>query len=108
VGDNRFMVRGHGSEIKEASHEPDGRASLSPASRVGRFPDASSGLPGRTRPTGFLGRAHGSEIKAASREPALQIQGGPQIEGEPFAARPKFVGDTNGFGNSRLFASVCG
>ncbi|MBM3837410.1 MAG: DUF2271 domain-containing protein [Verrucomicrobia bacterium] len=32
--------------------EPDGRASLSPASRVGRVPVTSSGSPGRTRPAG--------------------------------------------------------
>ncbi|MBM3839060.1 MAG: hypothetical protein FJ398_14050 [Verrucomicrobia bacterium] len=37
-------------------HEPDGRASLSPASRVGRVPSAWSGSPGRTRPTGFMDR----------------------------------------------------
>ncbi|MBM3837928.1 MAG: MFS transporter [Verrucomicrobia bacterium] len=36
-----------------ASREPDGRASLSPASRVGRVPGTSSGSPGRTRPTWF-------------------------------------------------------
>ncbi|MBM3838088.1 MAG: hypothetical protein FJ398_09010 [Verrucomicrobia bacterium] len=39
-----------------ASHESDGRASLSPASRVGRVPVTSSGSPGRTRPTGFMAR----------------------------------------------------
>ncbi|MBM3839879.1 MAG: hypothetical protein FJ398_18280 [Verrucomicrobia bacterium] len=36
--------------------EPDGRASLSPASRVGRVPRTSSGSPGRTRPTELMGR----------------------------------------------------
>ncbi|MBM3836800.1 MAG: hypothetical protein FJ398_02355 [Verrucomicrobia bacterium] len=38
-----------------SSHEPDGRASLSPASRVRRVPVTSSGSPGRTRPTRFMG-----------------------------------------------------
>ncbi|MBM3841518.1 MAG: hypothetical protein FJ398_26960 [Verrucomicrobia bacterium] len=37
------------------SREPDGRASLSPASRVGRVPGTWSGSPGRTRPTKFMG-----------------------------------------------------
>ncbi|MBM3840045.1 MAG: hypothetical protein FJ398_19185 [Verrucomicrobia bacterium] len=37
---------------RSPSSQPDGRASLSPASRVGRVPSAWSGSPGRTRPTG--------------------------------------------------------
>jgi len=49
-------------------HEPDARASLSPASRVGRVPRTSSGSPGRTRPTEFMGRGHGTVAMAASRE----------------------------------------
>ncbi|MBM3837317.1 MAG: hypothetical protein FJ398_05015 [Verrucomicrobia bacterium] len=57
------------SETKGTSHEPDGRASLSPASRVGRVPRTSSGSPGRTRPTGFMGRVHGSETKGTCHEP---------------------------------------
>ncbi|MBM3840723.1 MAG: membrane protein insertion efficiency factor YidD [Verrucomicrobia bacterium] len=32
---------------------PKGRASLSPASRIGRVPNSLSGSPGRTRPTLF-------------------------------------------------------
>jgi len=48
--------------------EPDGRASLSPASGVGRLTSTSSGSPGRTRPTGFMGREHGNLTKEASRE----------------------------------------
>ncbi|MBM3839350.1 MAG: hypothetical protein FJ398_15550, partial [Verrucomicrobia bacterium] len=60
-----FKGREHGNQAKEASHEPDGGASLSSASRVKRVPSASSGSPGRTRPTidGFKGRVHGSETK---------------------------------------------
>ncbi|MBM3838813.1 MAG: hypothetical protein FJ398_12770 [Verrucomicrobia bacterium] len=46
-----FTGRVHGNQTKDASHEPDGRASLSPGSRVGRVPVTSSGSPGRTRPT---------------------------------------------------------
>jgi len=53
-----FMGHAHGSETKGASHEPDGRASLSQASRIGSVPRASSGSPGRTRPTGFVGGQH--------------------------------------------------
>ncbi|MBM3837387.1 MAG: hypothetical protein FJ398_05385 [Verrucomicrobia bacterium] len=51
--------------------KPDGGASLSPASRVRRVPSASSGSPGRTRPTidGFKGRVHGSETKETSHKP---------------------------------------
>jgi len=67
-----FMERTHDSETMAASHEPDGRASLSPASRVGRNPRTSSGSPGRTRPTGFKGRMQRSEIKGASPEPFLR------------------------------------
>ncbi|MBM3838135.1 MAG: hypothetical protein FJ398_09245 [Verrucomicrobia bacterium] len=48
------QVQMHGSETKEASHEPHGRASLSPAS-PGRVPCTSSGAPGRTRPTELHG-----------------------------------------------------
>ncbi|MBM3836345.1 MAG: hypothetical protein FJ398_00015 [Verrucomicrobia bacterium] len=51
----QFMGREHGSETKQASHEPDGRASLSPASRVGRVPRTSSGSLKTTRPTVFTG-----------------------------------------------------
>ncbi|MBM3836463.1 MAG: hypothetical protein FJ398_00645 [Verrucomicrobia bacterium] len=53
------------------SHEPDGRASLSAASGVGRVPSAWSGSPGRTRPTGdrFMGRVRGFETEGASHEP---------------------------------------
>ncbi|MBM3841615.1 MAG: hypothetical protein FJ398_27465, partial [Verrucomicrobia bacterium] len=67
----RFKGHVHGPEAKKASHEPDGRASLSPASRVGRVPRTSSGSPGRTRPTGdrFKGRVPGSETKGTSHEP---------------------------------------
>ncbi|MBM3838631.1 MAG: hypothetical protein FJ398_11830 [Verrucomicrobia bacterium] len=46
-----FMGRVHGPEAKGTSHEPDGRASLSPASRFRRVRSSSSGSPGRTRPT---------------------------------------------------------
>jgi len=53
---------------RQASHEPDGRASLSPASRSGRVPRTSSSSPGRTRSTGFMGRVHGSETKETSHE----------------------------------------
>jgi len=59
-------------EVNEAglpSQEPDGRAGLSPASRVGRVPSTSSGSPGRTRPAGFMGREHGDRTMAASQEP---------------------------------------
>ncbi|MBM3837034.1 MAG: FAD-binding protein [Verrucomicrobia bacterium] len=60
------------------SHEPDGRASLSPASRVGRVPPTSSGSPGRTRPTGFMGRVPGSETKGTFHErPPLPSCGHP-------------------------------
>ncbi|MBM3841019.1 MAG: outer membrane lipoprotein-sorting protein, partial [Verrucomicrobia bacterium] len=73
-----FRVREEGSLAQEASHEPfdvqrsmfdasekclgtcrapHGRASLSPASRVGRVQSSSSGSPGRTRPTEFRVRA---------------------------------------------------
>jgi len=55
--------------ISPPSPEPDGRASLSSASRVGRVPLTSSGSPGRTRPTGFMGREHGSETEKALQEP---------------------------------------
>ncbi|MBM3840781.1 MAG: hypothetical protein FJ398_23040 [Verrucomicrobia bacterium] len=53
----------------QPSYEPDARASLSPASRVGPVPRTSIGSPGRTRPTEFMGREHGSETKQASQEP---------------------------------------
>ncbi|MBM3839303.1 MAG: hypothetical protein FJ398_15305 [Verrucomicrobia bacterium] len=53
-----FNGRVHGDRAKGASHEPDGRASLSQASRIGSVPRASSGSPGRTRPTGFVGGQH--------------------------------------------------
>ncbi|MBM3840731.1 MAG: hypothetical protein FJ398_22770 [Verrucomicrobia bacterium] len=39
---------------RDCSHEPNGRASLSPASPVARVPSTSSGSPGRTRPTWFM------------------------------------------------------
>jgi len=51
------------------SPEPDGRASLSPGSRVGRVPGTSSGSPGRTRPTEFMGRESGDRTKEASPAP---------------------------------------
>jgi len=63
-----FMGPVHGSEIKGASPEPDGRASLSPASRVGRVPSTSSGSRGRTRPTGFMGRVRVRKAQDPSHE----------------------------------------
>ncbi|MBM3836485.1 MAG: hypothetical protein FJ398_00755 [Verrucomicrobia bacterium] len=51
----RFKGHVHGPEAKKTSHEP-GRASLSPASRVGRVPSTSSGSPERTRPAGVVGQ----------------------------------------------------
>ncbi|MBM3837248.1 MAG: hypothetical protein FJ398_04665 [Verrucomicrobia bacterium] len=57
-------VRSRITDVR-TSHEPDGRASLSPASRVGRVPRTSSGSPGRTRPTGFMDRMHGAVAKSA-------------------------------------------
>ncbi|MBM3839374.1 MAG: hypothetical protein FJ398_15670 [Verrucomicrobia bacterium] len=57
---SRNLLQSRGARTPaEPSHEPDGRASLSPASRVGRGRGTSSGSPGRTRPTGFKGRVHG-------------------------------------------------
>ncbi|MBM3838951.1 MAG: hypothetical protein FJ398_13485 [Verrucomicrobia bacterium] len=64
----RFMGRVHGSGTMEAPMNQTVRASLSPASRSGRVPCTSSGSPGRTRPTGFMGRVHGSETKRTSHE----------------------------------------
>jgi len=66
------------SEVRSA--EP-GRASLSPASQLGRIPSSSSGSPGRTRPTEFRAREQGSETKEALREtipltPSLSPSGG--------------------------------
>ena len=46
------------SMVDLPSHEPDGRASLSTASRVRRVPRTSSGSPGRTRPDSPC-RVHG-------------------------------------------------
>ncbi|MBM3841500.1 MAG: hypothetical protein FJ398_26855, partial [Verrucomicrobia bacterium] len=54
---------------KGASHEPDGRASLSPASRAERVQSSSSGSPGRTRPTEFRVREEGSLAQETSHEP---------------------------------------
>jgi len=74
------LVPRHGSHASSrtrcASHGPDGRASLSPASRVGRVQHTSSGSPGRTRPTGFMGRVHGSETKGTSHEPSVRSRRG--------------------------------
>jgi len=52
-----------------ASHAPEGRASLSPASRTGRGASLSSGSPGRTCPTGSSLREHASPIQEASTGP---------------------------------------
>jgi len=62
------------------AHKPEGRASLSPASRVGRVPSTSSGSPGRTRPTGFKGRVHGSETRQALPEPTPSPLPGGELE----------------------------
>ncbi|MBM3838691.1 MAG: hypothetical protein FJ398_12150 [Verrucomicrobia bacterium] len=71
------------------SHDPDGRASLSPASRVGRVPGTSSGSPGRTRPTGFMGREHGDRTKEAFDEPLPISTGDAQIRKASHPQRSK-------------------
>jgi len=79
----RFKGHVHGPEANAASHEPDGRASLSPASRVGRVPRTSSGSPGRTRPPGLIGGEHGSKTKETFHErPPLPSCGHPLPLGE--------------------------
>ncbi|MBM3841072.1 MAG: hypothetical protein FJ398_24585 [Verrucomicrobia bacterium] len=40
--DTGHLALVHGTEATAASHESDGRASLSPASRVGRVPSSSN------------------------------------------------------------------
>ncbi|MBM3836726.1 MAG: hypothetical protein FJ398_01980 [Verrucomicrobia bacterium] len=57
------------NSCNHSSDEPDGRASLSPASRDGRVPRTSSSSPGRTRPTvRFMGREHGNQTNEASQD----------------------------------------
>jgi len=70
-GPHDFRFKGHvqGPEANAASHEPDGRASLSPASRVGRVPGAWTGSPGRTRPTSFMSPVQGAVAMETSHEP---------------------------------------
>ncbi|MBM3839633.1 MAG: hypothetical protein FJ398_17015 [Verrucomicrobia bacterium] len=58
----------NGMKNAALSHEPDGRASLSPASRILRVPGTSSGSPGRTRPTGLMGREQGNQYREAFHE----------------------------------------
>jgi len=53
----------------EASHEPDGGASLSPASRVGRVPRMSSGSPGWTRPSAVVNRVQIRKEQGPFHEP---------------------------------------
>ncbi|MBM3841091.1 MAG: glycosyltransferase [Verrucomicrobia bacterium] len=52
-----------------SSLEPHGSASLSPASRAGRVPGSSSGSPGRTRPTEFMGGKHVRKEHGSLDEP---------------------------------------
>ncbi|MBM3837197.1 MAG: hypothetical protein FJ398_04405 [Verrucomicrobia bacterium] len=63
-----FGACGVGSERRLPPSHELARASLSPASRVGRVPRTSSGSPGRTRPTGFMGRVQVRKEQAASHE----------------------------------------
>jgi len=60
-------IRTNAAATGASSHEPQGGASLSPASRSGRVQSSSSGSPGRTRPTTF--REQGSQTKEALHEP---------------------------------------
>ncbi|MBM3841313.1 MAG: hypothetical protein FJ398_25845 [Verrucomicrobia bacterium] len=50
-----------------------GRASLSPASRIKGVPNPSSGSPGRTRPTGFMGV--GASLRLSTSH---DLNGGPK------------------------------
>jgi len=80
----RRLASEMGRFLSSPSHQPDGRASLSPASRVGRVPDTSSGSPGRTRPTGFMGQEHGNQAKEAFDEPTPSPLPGGEPEGSAF------------------------
>ncbi|MBM3837793.1 MAG: spermidine synthase [Verrucomicrobia bacterium] len=51
----RVLVSTTQEQQRPPSLEPQGKASLSPASRPGRAPSMSRGSPGRTRPTWFTG-----------------------------------------------------
>ncbi|MBM3838198.1 MAG: hypothetical protein FJ398_09565 [Verrucomicrobia bacterium] len=84
-----FKVQGSKFKVRCSTfHEPDGWASLSSASRVGRVPSRLSGSPGRTRPTGSTGRAHGDSTKGTSHEPFLRtVAFRPLLRRTPKSAR---------------------
>jgi len=73
VQQDRFFIDVLRRPLPPPSPEPDGRASLSPASRDGRVPSASSGSPGRTRPTGFMGRVQVRKEQDKSTEQRVAL-----------------------------------